>query len=941
MRQTYFPRQRHVILLGMLFLLSLALTWPLVLHFATHVPGNGIDDPALAWNLWWSKERFVDQLDPDFFHADWMFHPVNINLAFYTLTPLNGLISISLQSALNLIVATNLILISTYVIGGYGAFLLCRQSLLHHYPQQGINSSFCWIAAGFGGLAYAFASPKLFYAALGQFNITSSHWIPYCLLYLMRIRSLGGGRGQNPPGVTKEIRAVLLCALFLTLQAWSELTYASFLVIFIVLYVLVVTLLDRRASDVPALPVRVWHNIRPFIFIAALFAVGIAPLLAVMLVAMRQEGDFFASGGGFADVFSADLVGYLLPTRLHPLLGPWVAKLQQQGFSNDVGQHIYLGYTLLALGILGGYGWLKGKCFTRGWFWLLCLTFFWMMTWGPNLRWFGEPLPVRGPFAIISQLPFFSGNRYPSRYGVLLLLCGAVLAAHGVARLLRGRKEKRQLSLGLIVGLVFIVEHLSIPLPLNLSVSPSIYSQIARLPGDFTLLELPTGWRNGAYVLGKSDKLIMMQQWYQSVHEKRRLGGNTSRNPWHKFEYFINAPLIGDLIALMNADLPHFEPVIARELDSLIAHNRIIAPDVLDFLDIRYVTVHVERSPAALLRFVDEALPLTLLDEWQGSDWEGRAATIRLYEVNARVSSAATAVQIDMSTPSAQLSIAEGWAPLTSADGYRYATRAEATLLVNFPSEAGVLEITWCGDAMDVWLNEERLKPLPLRGGDALGTAVDKAQRTRFNIPPGVAHSSVDRLYFRFGGYEIPLRHFTQQQNWRIGSTGFALDVGNSLLLMSAGAESGKFARVRVNGQNVMEEGRGYNLVALTPAGEVLDAQSFDTIADRKASGEMARWVRSWPTGTIIGGAVGDAADAPAGGQLDDEWLDALITIGADEDMRGRHRWAHAFVGVVGAPPGTALEEAQLHGIVKLFVASPIDTPSVAGGIKSLRFTVE
>ena len=34
-------------------LLAIVLTWPLVLHVATHVAGDGSDDPALAWNLWW------------------------------------------------------------------------------------------------------------------------------------------------------------------------------------------------------------------------------------------------------------------------------------------------------------------------------------------------------------------------------------------------------------------------------------------------------------------------------------------------------------------------------------------------------------------------------------------------------------------------------------------------------------------------------------------------------------------------------------------------------------------------------------------------------------------------------------------------------------------------------------------------------------------------
>ncbi len=121
-------RNAHVQALLLFTVLALVLTWPLAAHFTTHVPGDGIDDPALAWNLWWIKARLVDQLNFDIFHADWMFYPIQINLGFYTLTPLNGLLSVPLQTSLSLIIANNLILLSSFVLGGFGAYLvgMCR-----------------------------------------------------------------------------------------------------------------------------------------------------------------------------------------------------------------------------------------------------------------------------------------------------------------------------------------------------------------------------------------------------------------------------------------------------------------------------------------------------------------------------------------------------------------------------------------------------------------------------------------------------------------------------------------------------------------------------------------------------------------------------------------------------------------------------------------------
>ena len=113
--------RRHLTVLAIYTLLSLLLTLPLALRLTTHVPGDGIDDPALAWNLWWLKHSLIDrQINP--FASQWMFYPIGINLAFYTLTIWNGLLSIPLQTAFSVVVASNLLLLSSFVLSGYGAY---------------------------------------------------------------------------------------------------------------------------------------------------------------------------------------------------------------------------------------------------------------------------------------------------------------------------------------------------------------------------------------------------------------------------------------------------------------------------------------------------------------------------------------------------------------------------------------------------------------------------------------------------------------------------------------------------------------------------------------------------------------------------------------------------------------------------------------------------
>ncbi len=961
----------HLAALILYTLLALALTWPLAAHFTSHVPGDGIDDPALAWNLWWIKARLVDQLVPDIFHADWMFFPIGINLGFYTLTPLNGLLSIPLQTSLTLVVANNLLLLSSFILSGYGAFLLARWVLAGtKEPHPGkvreraeasshpITQSPTFLPALFAGLVYAFAGPKLFYASLGQFNIASSQWIPFAVLAMLRM--------AGTPPEQKAGKWVFLAGLFLTFQAWAELTYASFLVLFAGLLFAWKLLETLLARDAPG-SVPVTALVTRFAGLGLLFVLGLAPFLWAMVPDLLREGDFFASGGGFADVFSADLLGYLMPTRLHPLFGEWVAS---RAFPNDKGQQITLGYTVLVLSVLGGVGLIRRRGW-RGLFWPLAGLLFGWLTLGDVVRWNGQPTGIPGPFALIRRLPFFSGNRYPSRYSVMLLLSAAMLAGCALHWGMRkghaegtggtdtkdGRQKTkdgfldvesdskspvspspvsvsilnlRASSLGVFLALaaLFLFEHISIPLPLNDFRVPAIYRTLQAQPGDVTLLELPTGWRNGARVLGRSHVLIMMQQWYQTVHGKRRLGGNTSRNPPYKFQYFTQAPLLGDLIALMNGDAWYLGPVIDARWEELVARNRPLAGPVLDFLQVGYVTLYLEQSPPQLVRFVEEVLPVSLVEEWQGPDWTGAPSTIRLYRVETEPS---PAWSLELGQPQGALHLGEGWAMLGAQGGQvRYALRRRPRLLLDLPTRGGQLTLTLRGELAGLHLNGQALtwqaEPLP-----------DGAQQVTVTVPPGLATQPVDALELAFAGEPWPAYLAEGQPEdggWPVGRTGVTLPGDRPVMALSAGADVGDFARILLAGQDASPNRRGYNLAALDPTGQLLEAASFDTFASPRASQEMADWLGQWPAGTVIAGAVRDEASR----HLGPEAVAGLARLGLGEDLQGRFRWSHAFVGVVGAPPGSGVEQADLLRPAVAWVGSPVDGPWLFGGVERVTF---
>ncbi len=155
-----------------------------------------------------------------------------------------------------------------------------------------------------------------------------------------------------------------------------------------------------------------------------------------MLPDLRAEGDFFTSGGGFADLFSADLAGYALPTQLHPVLGGLIRSVSNNSaprpdgsqFPVNKGQQIYVGYVALALAAVGLW---SGRRRSETWFWAFSALVFFLLTLGPSLRVAGYDLHLPLPFDLIARLPFFKGNRYPSRYSVMLLLSLAPLVALG------------------------------------------------------------------------------------------------------------------------------------------------------------------------------------------------------------------------------------------------------------------------------------------------------------------------------------------------------------------------------------------------------------------------------------------------------------------------------------------------------------------------------
>jgi len=898
-------RRTHLIVLLVYALLAVLLTWPTVTHPVTHLPGDGGDDPAIAWNLWWVEHALLN-LGANPLFSDFMFYPVGVNLAFYTLTVLNALTALPLTLTLGVATASNLHLWFTMMVGGYGTFLLARYLLATSFRLDATQGKVhIWSAAVAGGL-YTFASSQLFYVSLGQFNIASSHWVPYAILFVLKSR-------HDLP----SLRWPALAALFLTMQAWAEMTYASFLILFIGLYVAYefITNLISPVSSVHSPASSLKLAVRDLLLMAFLFTLGISPLLAAMLPDMRAEGDFWVQGSGFAEVFSADLFGFLVPTMRHPLFGELVSQTGIMNYSK--GQHIYLGFTILILGVAGLIGMRRRRGSTGPWFWLIAALVFAWLALGPTLHVNGKDTGIPGPFIILQSLPFFKGNRYPSRYSVLLVLSLAVLAAFGLNIILQRVNRRRVEGVGsktwiappLVAGLLaalFVFEHLSVPLPQSDVTVPEAYAIIAAQPGDFSVLDIPLAWRNGFRITGPHHPGFMFGQFYQTSHTHPLLGGNTSRNPDFLFQYFAEAPVVNSILAL---ETGHELPLERRVADQALAG------DVLRFFNIQYIVVRPGPgddpavTPEATRPYIEAVMPVERVYSDPG---------LTLYRVT--LPPLRKQVEVSVAAPLARLYLAEGWGALVDegtheADGRVWAQRKKARLLVPLDGQAQEVILRLFtpdeGQRLVLSVNGWRSAPFSLRPGWGEYT---------LSLPAEALRAGLNEIYLHF------------DQLYPIASV---LPEGNTpaLLVQSAGQEVGDFGHIYVNGVDVSPNQRGYNVAVISSQGDITTA-GFDTHLDPDASAALAEFIAAVPEGHTIAIAAADEVSM----NLGEEAVAALRSVGAAGDLRERFRWSHAIIGVKGANPGSAIE--ALDGLRPVSVAAgpSVTQPRVAAAVEWIRF---
>ena len=632
--------RRHLPAVALFALLSVSLSFPLVLHLGTHVPGirGGVgDNLSFVWNLWWMRTALHAHLNP--FHTSYLFHPVGVDLTQHTHTALNAAIGATLLAPLSPVAAQNVLLVASLFLNGLTAYLLAYRLTRNRF------------AALAGGIAYAGAAPVLV-RLLGHFNLVAAWVIPLAVLAWLRAfdrRSVGAGLAAGAALAAAAYSdyyylvytVVLLAACvgdrWLDVQVrfprrranvLSKLVLAAIVLDVLLLVAIAVSpgfsarvggvlvsahttynervafwlLLGAWALTRRRVPVTV--RVRDETSIAAdARTLGLAAVtfvcLALPLVAgaarLILAGDYTPPQYGWRSApAGVDGAAFLVGSPFHPIYGVLTRHAYEGLHLNAMEGVAWLGIVAPAI-LLIEWRRLPALRFTR--FWRLVAALFGIWALGSHLDVFGVDTGVTLPGAFLRFVPVVSNVRIPGRAMVVVSLAVAMLLAGALVRVGVNWSARRRA----LVIVLLLLDVATSPLSLYPLEASRVYSLLQQQPGPGAVLELPFGLRDGFSETGRFDERTL---YFQTISGRPMLGGFVARLPENVKAWYRSAPVVSTLLRLSDPACPaDWTPPAVSPQE---------AHDALARASVRYVVVDRTAASARLLQYVAR-LPLRSL----------------------------------------------------------------------------------------------------------------------------------------------------------------------------------------------------------------------------------------------------------------------------------------------------------------------------------------
>jgi hypothetical protein len=514
------------------------MTYPIVFRISDWIIGGRGDTQQSINFMWWFKKSFLNP-NLSFYNDVYLYHPTGVTMAFSDVSPFLMILSVPMQILVGRITTYNLFILSSFIISGFGVYLLVK------YLTGDGRASFI------AGVIFAFC-PQHFMQALAHMNIASVQWLPFFILYFLKAVKDGSRKDA------------VFASVFLSLASLCSWFNALYILLFVGLYIAFNYFNDKEKI----LNRKVAGNL---VLIGALSLLLIFPFLYPMLIELTRS-NYMKPSPADSVWYSADLVGFFIPSRIHPLFGEYVASLYEKFTSHISENTIYIGYTVIFL--VGYYVLKHRKSLGESKFWVVSSLFFFLLSLGPILHILGKTnftvfnVTIPLPYLILYYIPPISITRVPSRLSIMLMLSLSVLTGYGIKEILH-KISRKNIATILILSLI-LFEFVVFPCPTNKIDVPEFYKQISLESDNYAILEVP--FRD-----------MSEYMYYQTIHEKKLVGGYLSRAPEYATTFVENTPIISDFWSL------HLKP------DILNQNTLQMGAWLLDYYGIRYVVIHKNR----------------------------------------------------------------------------------------------------------------------------------------------------------------------------------------------------------------------------------------------------------------------------------------------------------------------------------------------------------
>jgi len=517
-------------------LLTLILTYPVILNFSTNTAGDGLDAWMYVWDFWWVKKAIFDPY-LNVYHTDYIFYPTGTSLAFHTLALFESIISIPLQSFLNLITIYNIFFILSFLIAAFGMFLLVD------YLTKDKKIAFI------SGIAFTFA-PYHFARGLGHLNMMEYGWIAFFVLFLFK--TLNERKMKNP----------ILAGIFLSIIFLTCFYYTIDSIIFTCIFLLYNFLQNRKKI------MRIGF-IKRFTLMIIIFLLLVIPSSIPRLTEWFSIQEYMKKEIEYSISTLIKPHNYIVPNPFNPIFGNFFKEYFR--VDSELGSYytfassvVFVGYTILLMSM---FYIIKNP--KKSIFWISTVVLFFILSLGESELY----------LLFYNYFPFFSILRDSAQFSIMVMLSLVVLFAFGLKYILKKFKFiRKDLILYSITALV-IFEFLSIPFETSGTYSLEFYKKLAQDDGDYTILDIP---------IHVTDFQIYM--YFQTIHGKKIIGGNIARIQPYTEEFLATTPFIKEVHRTINRDyFDNWDQQKSEELYNvlkeynikyLIIHKRFIPEDI-------------------------------------------------------------------------------------------------------------------------------------------------------------------------------------------------------------------------------------------------------------------------------------------------------------------------------------------------------------------------